>query len=86
MYYKYYSDQNWYATPSNSVIFGTPLVSGTVLSPEGEALAEVSVNVHNTDWSAYGYASTDSEGYYEDNWWNIPELHVWKDGTFERVQ
>lgn len=28
----------------------------------------------------------DSEGYYENNWWNIPELHVWKDGKFELLQ
>lgn len=59
-----FSDQNWYATASNSTLFGTTLISGTVLDPNGAALANASVNVHNTDWSVYGYASTDSEGFY----------------------
>ncbi|MEK7540011.1 MAG: fibronectin type III domain-containing protein [Patescibacteria group bacterium] len=59
-----YSDQNWYVTASDVELFGTPLVSGTILDPNGAGLENSSVNFHNTNWSAYGYAGTDSKGFY----------------------
>lgn len=59
-----FSNQNWYATASSQVTFGTPLVYGTVVSPDGHNMPDTSINLHNENWSAYGYSNTDSEGYY----------------------
>lgn len=76
-----YSDQNWYVTVSDAELFGTPLVSGTVLDPDGLGVENASVNFHNTDWSAYGYAGTDSEGYYA-IFQDYFETGYWSAGTY----
>lgn len=76
-----FSDQNWYSTSSNVVLFGTPLVSGRITDPSDVGLENASVSMHNADWSANANTSTDSDGFYA-LFQNYFEVGYWASGTY----
>lgn len=79
-----YSQDNWYATiSSNAINIGTAVVSGTVTGG-GSPLANVHVDVHNTDWSITGGTNTDDKGYYA-LFQDYAGVAYWQSGSYSVV-